>query len=176
MDAFYGEIRIFGFNFPPENWSQCNGQVLQIAQYQALFTILGVQFGGDARNTFNLPNLMGSAVCNAGTKPGLSPHLFGKTVGATSVTLSPSQYPKHQHSFNCSIPSSSLGIANVPTPNTHLSRTLNQLDFTNTDTYDTTLSPQMVGAIGGSSAHENRQPFLAMNFCICLYGEYPIRS
>jgi len=175
MDAFYGEIRIFGFSFPPQNWAQCNGQTLQIMQYQVLYTVIGIQFGGDGQTTFKLPNLQGSAVCNAGQGPGLTTRTFGKSFGATAVTLQQTQMPNHQHTINAT--TASLAQAtNTPINNARLARTLKQLDFTNTDTYDTTLSPQMVGNMGSSTAHENRQPFLAMNFCICMYGEYPIKD
>jgi microcystin-dependent protein len=175
MDAFYGEIRIFGFNFPPENWAQCNGQTMDIWQYQALYTVLGIQFGGDGQNNFKLPNLQGSAVCQQGQGTGLTDRVFGKTVGATTVALTQSQMPNHQHTINATNPTSAQ-MTNTPTTTSRLGRTFKQADFTNTDVYDTTMAPQMVGVIGGSTAHENRQPFLAMNFCICTYGEYPLKA
>lgn len=176
MDAFYGEIRIFGFSFPPQNWAQCNGQTLQIMQYQVLYTILGTQFGGDGQNTFKLPNLQGSAVCNQGQGPGLTNRTFGKSFGATAVTLQQTQMPNHQHTFN-TISASGTQVVNAPTAGTsYLARTIKQFDYTTTGTCDTTLSPQMIGNMGNSTAHENRQPYLAMNFCICMYGEYPIKA
>ncbi|HYE48198.1 MAG TPA: tail fiber protein [Azospirillaceae bacterium] len=176
MDAFYGEIRIFGFNFAPQNWAQCNGQTMSIMQYQVLYTVLGIQFGGDGQNNFKLPNLMGSAVCQAGQGTGLTNRIFGKTVGASSVTLVESQMPNHQHTVTCYVPTSTSGYTNIPNSATHLARTVGQNNYTNTDTYDTTLAMQMVGIMGGGQSHENRQPFLAMNFCICLYGEYPLKA
>jgi len=176
MDAFYGEIRIFGFNFPPQNWAQCNGQTVAIMQYQALYTVLGIQFGGDGQNNFQLPNLQGSAVCQSGDGPGLTTRDFGDTFGATSVTLGQNQMPNHQHSFDCYVPTTSTNYTNVPTSASHLARTVGQNNYTNTDTYDTTLAPQMIGQMGSGGQHENRQPFLAMNFCICTYGEYPIKA
>lgn len=174
-DAFYGEIRIFGFTFPPENWAQCNGQLLQVMQYQVLYTILGSQFGGNGQSNFNLPNLMGSAVCEAGQGPGLTSRPFGKSFGATSVTLSHTQIPYHQHTLN-GIQGTAQQLINSPTATAYVARTFGQLDFTGTDTYDTTLAPQMVGAYGSSGPHENRQPYLPMQFCICMYGDYPVRA
>ncbi|WP_431860947.1 phage tail protein [Azospirillum sp.] len=175
MDAFYGEIRIFGFNFPPQNWAQCNGQTLQIMQFQVLYTILGVQFGGDGQSTFKLPNLMGSAVCNTGQSPGLTSRAFGKSFGATAVTLLQTQMPAHQHTLNA-VSATVAQLTNTPTTASRIARTNSQLDYTNTDAYDTTLAPQMVGVVGGGGPHENRQPFLVMNFCICTYGEYPLKA
>lgn len=177
MDAFYGEIRIFGFSFTPENWSQCNGQAVNVQQYQVLYTILGTQFGGNGQTTFNLPNLQGSAVFEAGTGLGLTPRLFGHQYGASSVTLTQNQLPNHQHTFHV-VQMPAAALDDVPNVNntSYLARTFNQLNYTNTDTYDTTLSPQIVGIVGGSGFHENRQPYLAMNFCICMYGDYPVKA
>jgi len=176
MDAFYGEIRIFGFNFPPQNWAQCNGQTVNIMQYQVLYTVLGIQFGGDGQSTFKLPNLMGSTVCGAGQGTGLTNRVFGKTIGATSVALSQTQMPNHQHTLNAIVATAGQ-LVNAPTGGTsYLARTLKQFDYTSTDTYDTTMAQQMVSSMGGSMQHENRQPYLVMNFCICTYGEYPIKA
>lgn len=175
-DAFYGEIRIFGFTFPPENWSQCNGQVVLIQQYQALYTILGIQFGGNGQTNFNLPNLQGSAVCQAGTGPGLTPRPFAKSFGVSTVTLTENQIPNHNHALNAIPGTSTAQLVNSPTTTTYLARTFGQNDYTNTDTYDTTLAAEMVGGYGTSGPHENRQPFLPMSFCICMYGEYPVKA
>jgi len=175
MDAFYGEIRIFGFNFPPQNWAQCNGQTVSIMQYQVLYTVIGIQFGGDGQTNFKLPNLMGSAVYQAGQGTGLTNRVFGKTVGASFVTLNLTQLPNHQHTLNAVSPTVAQ-MTNTPTTTSRIGRTNGQLDYTNTDVYDTTMAPQMVGLLGGTTPHENRQPFLAMNFCICTYGEYPIKA
>lgn len=177
MDAFYGEIRIFGFSFAPENWSYCNGQTLNVQQYQVLYTILGQQFGGNGQTTFNLPNLQGSAVCETGTGLGLTPRAFGKQFGASAVALVQTQMPTHQHAFNAlQMPAS--GLDDVPNVNStsYLARTFNQLNYTNTDTSNATLAPQIVGIVGGSEFHENRQPYLVMNFCICMYGDYPLKA
>lgn len=176
MDPFYGEIRIFSFNYPPVYWAQCNGQTVQISQEQVLYTILGTQFGGDGVSTFKLPNLMGSAVCQAGQGVGLTNRTFAKAVGETGVTLNQYQMPTHQHTLKA-IPGTVAQLVNTPTANTsYLARTTKQFDYISTGTPDTTLAPQMLSAVGGGGVHENRQPYLAMNFCICTYGEYPIKA
>lgn len=175
MDAFYGEIRIFGFTFPPQNWAQCNGQTLQIMQFQVLYAVIGVQFGGDGQNTFKLPNLQGSAVYEAGQGLGLTPRIVGQTEGNTAASVNGTQMPYHQHTLNA-IPGTTAQLVNTPTQNiSYLARSFGQLDFTNTDTHDTTLSQTMLNPTGSSQGHENRQPYLTMNFCICVYGDYPVR-
>lgn len=176
MDAFYGEIRIFGFTFAPYNWALCDGTTLLIQQNNVLYAVIGNQFGGNGTSTFALPNLQGSAVCSSGQGPGLTDWIFSDTEGTSTITLVQTQMPAHQHDFNAYVTSASGVVDNSPATNSHLSRTLNQLDFTNTDTFDTSLAPQMVYPTGASTPHENRQPYLVMNFCICMDGEFPVRT
>lgn len=173
-DAFVGEIRIFGFTFPPADWAHCNGESLPLPQYQYLFSVIGVIFGGNGSVTFNLPNLQGSAVCHIGTGTGLTTHTIADRFGASTVTLTQSQIHFHNHALDA-IPGVPAQLVNRPTGNAYLGRTVGQNDFTSTDTHDTTLAVQMVGGYGSSGPHENRQPFLALNFCICLLGMYPAR-
>lgn len=175
MDAFYGEIRIFGFNFPPENWAVCNGQQMTIAQNQVLYAVIGTQFGGDGKTNYKLPNLMGSAVCQSGQGPGLTNRVFGKAVGSSGVNLSENQIPDHQHQINA-VAAPLAQLTNIPTGTSYIARTAGQLDYTNTDVYDTAFGIQTLGSFGSGGVHENRQPYLAMNFCICTYGEFPARS
>ncbi|WP_420137975.1 phage tail protein [Sphingomonas sp.] len=179
-DPFYGEIRIFTYTFTPQDWVQCNGQQLSIQQYQVLYAVIGNQFGGDLVNYFNVPNLQGSAIYGAGNGAGLTPRVFGKSTGTSSVTLDDAaQLPRHQHNVTYYGPANA-DLTNAPTPTAHLARTIGQNDFTNTDVSDTTLAYQMIGAAGGNASgislpHENRQPYLALNFCMCAYGEFPLR-
>lgn len=99
-DAFTGEIRAFAFNYPPQNWAFCNGQQMQIAENQVLYSVIGTLYGGDGKATFNLPNLRGFVLAGIGlsaaaqlplTRPGL-------TIGESSVTLSQTQIANHTHS------------------------------------------------------------------------------
>lgn len=174
-DAFFGEIRAFAFLFAPQNWVVCDGSALNVNQYQALYTILGNQFGGTLNQTFNVPNLQGSSVCQAGAGTGLTPRVFAETVGASSVTLDYTQMPNHNHTFN-TVTQTQTQAENVPDNLTLLGRTFGQFDYTNTDTFDTTLAMQMIGPAFAGGAHENRQPFLVLNMCICTYGEYPVKA
>ena len=96
-DQFLGEIRIVPFNFAPIDWAMCQGQLLPISRYAALFSLLGTQFGGDGRSTFALPNFQGNIPVNQGSGPGLTPRDMGETGGSTNVTLLYSEMPAHGH-------------------------------------------------------------------------------
>ncbi len=175
-DPFVAEIRIFGFNFAPRNWAQCNGQVLPIAQNTALFSLLGTTYGGNGQSTFALPNLQGSAACSSGQGAGgLTFRSLGETFGSPTATVSVQQLPSHSHAFNGRNPTSGQTV-DAPTAGCHLARTIGQADFTNTATPTTILAPQSIGAsAGGGQPHPNQQPYLAINFCIALTGIFPPR-
>ncbi len=101
-EPFIGEIRIFANNFYPMGWLPCNGGMLNIQQYQALYAVIGNTYGGDGRPLFALPNLdtsegVGLVPIGAGSGPGLTPYNLGKTAGVPSVTLNLSQTPSHNH-------------------------------------------------------------------------------
>src|ERR1700761_7227602 len=96
---FLGEIEIFGFNFAPQGWAQCNGQLLSVKQNNALFSLLGTQFGGDGQSTFGLPNLQGQIPVGQGQGPGLSRYTMGETSGTETVTLLLSEMPSHTHTL-----------------------------------------------------------------------------
>src|SRR6059036_3201119 len=96
-NPFVAEIRIFGFNFAPTGWAQCNGQLLPLSQNTALFSLLGTMYGGDGKSTFALPNLEGSGPIMWGQGPGLSPYDEGQISGTDSVTLLQSEIPLHTH-------------------------------------------------------------------------------
>ncbi|MDF1702801.1 MAG: tail fiber protein, partial [Planctomycetota bacterium] len=103
-DPFLGQIVMFGGNFAPRGWALCDGQLLAISQYQALFSILGTTYGGDGRTTFGLPRMRGRSPVHAGTGAGLSPISLGELGGATSVTLSTAQLPAHTHAATYELP------------------------------------------------------------------------
>src|SRR5271166_6177624 len=99
MNQFLGQIALFPYNFAPLDWAFCQGQLLQINQNTALFSLLGVQFGGDGVRTFALPDLRGRVPIGQGQGPGLSPYVIGSQQGVETVTLTPSQSPPHSHAF-----------------------------------------------------------------------------
>ncbi len=98
IDAYLGEIELFGFGYTPNGWAACNGQLLSISQYSALFSLLGTTYGGDGVNTFGLPDLRGRVPINQGTGPGLTNRTLGETGGSESFYLSVPQLPVHTHS------------------------------------------------------------------------------
>src|SRR4051795_4330391 len=98
-EPFLGEIRSFGFDFPPQGWAVCAGQLMAIAQNSALFAILGTTFGGDGRTTFALPDLRGRVPLHPGSGPDLSAYTLGEVAGVEGVTLQVPQLPAHNHTF-----------------------------------------------------------------------------
>lgn len=178
-DAYIGEIRVFAGNFAPKGWALCNGQLMSIAQNTALFSILGVQYGGDGKTTFALPNLMGSAPMGQGSGQGLTPRTVGQKVGSSTVTLIEPEIPAHTH-----VPQAINDAANTPTPtNNYWSQPplegppgLEVQSPVYNPTPNTPMSPVALNVAGGSQPHNNMQPFLAMNYIICLQGEFPSRG
>jgi microcystin-dependent protein len=172
-DPFVAEIRMFAGNFAPRGWALCNGQLLQISQNTALFSLLGTTYGGDGKSTFALPNLQGRAPMHAGSGPGLSPHFLGEEAGVNSVTLLTSEMPSHSHLL--------LGTnarAGVGSPDGNvLNRSVGENAYQTTSTGSLVgMDPNMVGLSGGSQPHNNMQPYLALTFIIALQGIYPPRS
>ncbi|WP_284638155.1 phage tail protein [Paenibacillus silviterrae] len=176
-DAYIGEIRIFAGNFPPKGWALCNGQLMSITQNTALFSILGVQYGGDGKTTFALPNLMGKAPMNQGQGPGLTNRTMGQSVGSATVTLLTTEIPAHNHvpqainaPGNDTSPSNNYWAQSPPVGRGGVQ------DPLSTQTPNAPMSPVALNVAGGSQPHNNMQPFLAMNFIICLVGEFPSRG
>lgn len=174
MESFIGQLALVAFNFAPQNWALCNGQTLPISQYQALFSLLGTSYGGDGVTTFALPDLQGRVPIHAGTGAGLSPYSVGQKGGVESVSLNVTQMPAHTHQINT--------YDNATTPPVEKSPTGNILGgptkFASyaTEAPNSTLSANSVTPQGGSTPHTNLQPFLVLNWVICLNGIYPSRS
>jgi microcystin-dependent protein len=167
-EPFIGEIRIVGFNFAPQGWALCNGQLLAISQNTALFSLLGTFYGGDGQSSFALPNLQSRVPVHQGTGTGLSPYVLGQVGGAESITLTAAQMPKHAHALNAVTTAHTSGL-----PTGHL---LSGNGAYGNPPPNTQLDKSAVGGQGGSQAHENRPPFLVLNFIIALQGIYPARS
>lgn len=170
---YIAEIAVFGFNFPPRGWCFCDGRILAIQQFTAVFSIVGTYYGGNGTTTFAVPNFQGNAAMNVGTGQGLSSYVIGETSGVASVTLTQSEMPQHNHTAYTSA-GSTLDLA--PTANGWLGeRTPGHQLFT-TNTPDTSLNPLFLQPAGGSQGHVNQQPYLALNFCFALEGIYPQRN
>lgn len=172
-EPFIAEIRVFAGNFAPRGWAFCNGQLLPIAQNTALFSLIGATYGGDGRTTTALPNLQGRAPMHPGRGPGLTARRLGERGGVETVTLTEAQMASHTHTFRGSSdppdsrqPGGSLAAQPAGRGAGVLYGTTNVVDQ----------DPRTVGNAGGSQAHNNLQPFLAINFIIALQGLYPSRS
>lgn len=168
---FLGEIQIFGFNFPPYQWAACNGTTMSIQQNAALFSLVGTNYGGNGTSNFQLPNLVNRAACNQGTGPGLTQRVMGEVFGEISETLSLSEMPMHTHQLT-GHQGPAANRSATPAADYALSDTRAAMLF-GTVAANTTLSLQTLSTAGNSLPHENRQPFLAVTFCISLAGNFP---
>lgn len=172
-DPFIGEIRLFGFNFPPRGWATCDGQLLPIAQNTALFSLLGTQFGGNGTNNFALPDLRGRVPLHMGQGPGLSPYTIGQVAGEEKHQLLTTELPAHNHAL---LASSGVGTVSAPSGAVLAAGAPTDLPRYTADSIDVTLSANSVGLAGSGAAHNNLQPYLTINFCIALVGIFPSRN
>jgi len=173
-DPFIGEIRLFGFNFAPQGWAQCNGQLLPISQNTALFSILGTTYGGDGRTTFGLPNLQGQAPLHTGQGPGLSLHDLGETGGSETVSLLESEIPAHTHALRAD--AADPADVQAPTAGVVLARSTGGNAYASSPLALTPLAGEALAPAGGDAPHNNMMPYLTFNFCIALQGVYPPRT
>jgi microcystin-dependent protein len=174
-EPFLAEIRIFAGTFAPRGWAGCDGQIMQIAQNTALFSLLGTTYGGDGTRTFALPNLQGSAPMHFGQGPALSEYAMGEAGGTPAVTLSEQQMPVHSHTM---FDAEASATSNAPSPpgGAALARaSANVYDRAPTPATHVAMSPYGVGSTGGGGPHNNMQPFLVLMFCIALQGVFPQR-
>jgi microcystin-dependent protein len=180
MEGMIGEVRMFAGNFAPKNWAFCQGALININSNTALFSILGTTYGGNGTTNFALPNLASRVALGRGQGPGLEEYDLGQVGGSESVTLLTQQIPVHNH----------LGIGTYAPPANSTSA-----DESNPtggymaksgvgDLYASGSNGSMgatpvnlqIGPSGGSQPHNNQQPFLGMNYVICMYGIYPSRN
>ncbi|MBI9050199.1 MAG: phage tail protein [Anaerolineaceae bacterium] len=166
-EAFIGEIRLFAFNTIPSGWALCNGQLLNIFEHTALYSLIGNAYGGDGRTTFGLPDMRGRVAVNQGQSPGASTYLLGQRVGVEKVKLTERQMPSHKHELMVS-----SAVANSTTP------VGNVLAVTADDVYKVKEPDEemMLGSIattGESEPIENRMPYLALCYCIAMTGIMP---
>jgi len=171
-DPFLGEIQIYAFNFPPKGWATCDGQILAIAQNQALFSLLGTLYGGDGRTTFALPDLRERGPIHPGAGPGLSPYTQGQAGGSSTVALIQNQMPAHSHTLG--VVAKSPGNQPMPIGN-HFGVAPAGLGNTYGGSGGSGGSGVAIPPQGGAP-HNNLQPFLALSFCIALVGIFPPRN
>jgi microcystin-dependent protein len=175
-EPFIGEIRAFGFNFPPYSWASCNGQIVPISQNTALFALLGTTYGGDGRQTFGLPNLQGLAPLHQGAGNGLTPRVLGETGGSETVTLSTPNLPSHTHALNGANAGSAAERTATPTTTASFGSSAPNNVYASTLTQPVNMSPKAIATTGGNQPHANAQPRQVLNFCIALQGIFPVRN
>ena len=170
-DPFVGEIMIAGFNFAPANYAIANGALVPIRQYTALFSLIGTAFGGNGTVTFALPDLAATAPCGAGEGPGRTPRTVGEQFGSASVSLTQAEMPAHTHIFSAYY-GRGVQETSVPTNTTALGTT-SQKQVYGTETPNAQMAPLAILPSGAGVPHENRQPYLGVNYCIAMNGTYP---
>jgi microcystin-dependent protein len=183
MDEIMGTIKLFAGNFAPRGYFQCNGALLPISQYSALFSILGTMYGGDGVQTFALPDFRGRVPVGIGQGPGLTAYAQGEKSGVEANTILTSNMPSHSHgavlnvsaaNADAAVPAAGLSIA---VPGSGASRGFVPTLGFNSATPNVALNPAsvQVGVAGGSLPLNNIQPFLGMMYLICVEGVYPSR-
>jgi microcystin-dependent protein len=172
MDYYLGAMMLVPYNFAPVNFALCQGQLLPISQYTALFSLLGTYYGGNGTSTFALPNLQGVVALGMGNGPGLTSYSIGETGGSSLITLLTNQVPPHNHNVM-----GAKSPAVVKDPNGAVYATATGTDPLIYTASATNLAQmEIVNSQGGNGPHENRLPFLTLNWIICMQGVFPPRS
>jgi microcystin-dependent protein len=170
-DPYLSEIRMFGGNFAPVGWALCDGSVLNIAENNALYALLGTTYGGDGQTTFGLPDLRSRIPVHTGTIPTTgTTYTQGQAGGSETVTLMTPQLPVHSHQ--------AMAVAGTGNQTGPLGAVwaASASNLYTTAAPNAAMAANAVGAAGGSQPHENMMPSLAINFIICTQGIYPSQS
>lgn len=174
-DPMLGSMCVFAGNFAPRGWALSNGQLLSISENSALFSLLGTTYGGDGRNTFALPDTRGRSVIGAGHGSGLLNYPLGQKGGVETVTLNQAQLPVITPT---AIVHAQSGAGNNADPGNKVWAVLSRQNIYSDAAPNVTMNPASVtiDSFGGGESHENRSPFIAMNWIIALQGFYPSRQ
>ena len=188
-DPFVAEIRIFPFNFAPVGWAFCNGQVMPISQNTALFSLLGTTYGGNGTSNFQLPNLQGRVPMHQGNGAGLTPRVIGEFSGSENTQLLSNNLPLHNHPLNAlatagttNVPASGVGLAEpsgavtISHPAPDFPGITVAVNAYASGTPNTPLAAASIGLTGGNVPISILQPYLVVNFVICMVGIYPTRN
>lgn len=187
MDPFIGEIRMFAGTYAPVDWAFCNGALLQISQYQPLFALLGTTWGGDGVRTFGVPDLRGRLPVGQGAGPGLTARTLGQTGGSSSATVDIANFPAHTHALNaCTQPGTSMSPVGTSGSTMGLSACIvpptgKVVRYAPPSASPAPVQQAMADAAisdtinAGGQPHDNRMPYLAVNYIISLTGTYPDR-
>jgi len=164
---YIGAIAIFAGGFSPKNWMLCDGSHLEIKRYSELYSVIETIYGGDGIKDFALPNLKGRVPVNYGGE-----YLLGQSGGFEAVTLETDQLASHSHIVYCDITSS--GSQKIPKGNYFAKSELNERRcYSKEQNYG--MANDITTSVGGGKSHTNMQPYLTINFIICVKGEYPPR-
>lgn len=172
MDPYIGEIRLFAGNFAPRGWAFCNGQIMPIRQYTAVFSLLGTNYGGDGRTTFALPDFRGRTPVHQGAGPGLTQRSVGEMGGAETVPLNLQQIAPHTHAARGST------VPDGPAPGGTIWSGLGGRDapkYYGSGTPNAPMATTLIAATGNGTAHNNMSPYVALNYIIALEGIFPPR-
>jgi len=165
-----GEIKLVSFNFAPQGYMLCDGSILPINQFSAIFSLMGTTYGGNGQTNFALPDLRGRVAVGAGQGPGLSPRIQGEVGGRESVTLTIAQMPAHSHPI---VASSSEATLSSPTNNVMAGKARVPL-YNGILSTDTTMAP--TATVGGNQPFDARPPYLVLNYIIAIEGIFPSRG
>lgn len=163
---FMGEIRLISWNYAPKNWAFCNGQFMQINQNQALFSLLGTTYGGNGQTTFALPDFRGRIPVHVG-----SGHTQGEAAGQYAHTVIISEMPTHTHFLQ-----GTNNVGTDPNPGSTVVLSKSVANTYGPGPVNATMNAASIANVGGSQPHENRQPYLVINFIIALVGIFPSRN
>jgi len=174
-DAYIGEIRLFSFDRIPRGWLICAGQLLQIRQYSAVFSLLSTMYGGDGKTTFGLPDLRGRVPIGAYGTLQQGPAGLAYAAGAETVPLGATMLPPHSHHLQaCSLDGTGKSVtgavyAAIPAAsNVSLYAPFGSSPFP--------IDSSVFASVGGGAAHNNMQPFLTLTYAIAVVGVYPTRD
>lgn len=171
-EPYLGEVRIFGGTFAPAGWAMCDGQLLSIAEYDALFALIGTTYGGDGQTTFAVPDLRGRLILNAGMNPQTGTnYVQAQAGGSETVTLTPQQLPAHTHAANCQ---TNTGSQAGPA-NNFWAKTSGGTQYQVT-TAAAGMAASAITPSGGNQPHENMMPFLPLTYIIALQGNWPSQN
>jgi len=180
MDPYLGEIKLFTGNYAPAGWHICDGSMLSISQYQALYAVLGTKFGGDGVNTFGVPDLQSRLPVGQGAGTGLTPRTLAQSGGSETITLATENLPLHTHPLTASTVTTGsvkapnnnyLGVLTVS--NTAFNTPIGYIPDATTGLTKVTLADGTVSYEGGSQAHNNIMSYMVLNYIICLIGIFP---
>jgi len=170
-EPFVGQLMMVGFDFCPQGWLPCNGQLLQIAQYSVLFSLLGTNYGGDGVKTFGLPDLQSRVPLGQGQGTGLSAYELGQKGGQETVTLTQEQMPAHNHHLFAS-----SGAAASPKPGGNALANTQNTNIYSTMRPAAAMNAYSIGAAGEGKPFDIRQPYMTINYCIAAQGVFPSRE